>query len=167
RTNNNRTNNSLVFDSETIILFARPHLKIRFFFLICLALISTFFLHTKKRRLCVCLANRRVVYRMKEGEGLPDGMTTDVDGRLWVACYNGGRVIHIDPTTGVQLQTVSLPVTKVTSCCFGGPDFSDLFVTSASLGLDQSEKSQQPLAGNTFRVRGLGVKGQPSRSFIG
>ncbi|RVE75544.1 hypothetical protein OJAV_G00017790 [Oryzias javanicus] len=113
------------------------------------------------------LANRRVVYQMKEGEGLPDGMAIDVDGRLWVACYNGGRVINIDPTTGVRLQTISLPVTKVTSCCFGGPDFSDLFVTSASLGLDQSEQSQQPLAGNTFRVRGLGVKGQPSKPFLG
>ncbi|RVE55364.1 hypothetical protein OJAV_G00237070, partial [Oryzias javanicus] len=27
-------------------------------------------------------------------------------------CYNGGRVINIDPTTGVRLQTISLPVTK-------------------------------------------------------
>lgn len=50
---------------------------------------------------CVCcLGNRRVVYRMEEGEGLPDGMTLDAEGRLWVACYNGGRVINIDPVTG-------------------------------------------------------------------
>ncbi|XP_027132245.1 regucalcin isoform X1 [Larimichthys crocea] len=113
------------------------------------------------------IGNRRVVYRMEEGEGLPDGMTLDVDDRLWVACYNGGRVINIDPATGVRLQTVSLPVMKTTSCCFGGPDFSDLYVTSASLGLDQSEKRQQPLAGDTFRVTGLGVKGRPSNSFSG
>ncbi|XP_022619770.1 regucalcin [Seriola dumerili] len=113
------------------------------------------------------LGNRRVVYRMEEGEGLPDGMTVDAEGRLWVACYNGGRVINIDPATGVRLQTVSLPVMKTTSCCFGGPDYSDLYVTSASLGLDQSESSQQPLAGHTFRVRGLGVKGRPSNSFSG
>ncbi|XP_028254473.1 regucalcin [Parambassis ranga] len=113
------------------------------------------------------LGNRRVVYRMEEGEGLPDGMTVDAEGRLWVACYNGGRVINVDPATGVRLQTVSLPVTKTTSCCFGGPDYSDLFVTSASLGLDQSESQRQPLAGATFRVRGLGVKGRPSNSFSG
>ncbi|XP_068446815.1 regucalcin [Clinocottus analis] len=110
------------------------------------------------------IGNRRVVYRMEEGEGLPDGMTCDADGRLWVACYNAGRVIRIDPVTGVRLQTVSLPVTKTTSCCFGGPDYSDLYVTSASLGLNQSE---QQLAGGTFRVTGLGVKGRPSTSFTG
>lgn len=111
--------------------------------------------------------NRRVVYRVEEGEGLPDGMTVDAEGRLWVACYNGGRVINIDPATGVRLQTISLPVTKTTSCCFGGPDYSDLYVTSASVGLDQSEWRQQPLAGGTFRVTGLGVKGRPSNSFSG
>ncbi|KAM7375631.1 hypothetical protein PAMA_014642 [Pampus argenteus] len=44
--------------------------------------------------------NRRVVYRLQEGEGFPDGMTVDADGRLWVACYNGGRIINIDPATG-------------------------------------------------------------------
>lgn len=113
------------------------------------------------------MSNRRVVYRMEEGEGLPDGMTVDIDGRLWVACYNAGRVVCIDPQTGVRLQSVSLPVMKTTSCCFGGPDYSDLYVTSASLGLDQSERRQQPLAGATFRVTGLGVKGRPSNSFAG
>ncbi|XP_067356484.1 regucalcin isoform X2 [Channa argus] len=45
------------------------------------------------------LGNRRVVYSMEEGEGLPDGMTVDANGGLWVACYNGGRVINIDPFT--------------------------------------------------------------------
>ncbi|XP_073318808.1 regucalcin [Pagrus major] len=113
------------------------------------------------------IGNRRVVYRMEEGEGLPDGMTLDIEGRLWVACYNGGRVINIDPATGVRLQTVPLPVMKTTSCCFGGPDYSDLYVTSASLGLDQSERRLQPLAGDIFRVTGLGVKGRPSNSFSG
>ncbi|XP_070711720.1 regucalcin [Pempheris klunzingeri] len=113
------------------------------------------------------LGNRRVVYRMEEGEGLPDGMVVDGDGRLWVACYNGGRVINIDPATGVRMQTVSLPVMKTTSVCFGGPDLSHLYVTSASLGLDQSESRQQPLAGHTFRVLGLGVKGRPLNSFSG
>ncbi|TNN36872.1 Regucalcin [Liparis tanakae] len=93
------------------------------------------------------IGNRRVVYRLEEGAGLPDGMTGDADG--------------------VLLQTVSLPVMKTTSCCFGGPDYSDLYVTSASLGLDQSGRRQQPLAGGTFKVTGLGVKGRPSNSFSG
>ncbi|KAM3585171.1 uncharacterized protein V6R79_009375 [Siganus canaliculatus] len=113
------------------------------------------------------IGNRRVVYRMEEGEGLPDGMTVDADGRLWVACFNGGRVINIDPETGVRLQTVSLPATKTTSCCFGGPDYSDLYVTSGSLGLNPSELKQQPMAGDTFKVTGLGVRGRPSNPFSG
>ncbi|XP_060889090.1 regucalcin [Labrus mixtus] len=113
------------------------------------------------------LGNRRVVYRMEEGEGLPDGMTVDLEGRLWVACYNAGQVINIDPTTGVRLRSVSFPVRKTTSCCFGGLDFSDLYVTSASLGLNQSEMTHQVEAGHTFRVTGLGVKGRPPFVFSG
>ncbi|KAM8905182.1 LOW QUALITY PROTEIN: regucalcin [Spinachia spinachia] len=108
-----------------------------------------------------------VVYRMEKEEELPDGMTVDTNDCLWVAFYNGGRVIDIDPVTGVRLQTVSLTVTKTTSCYFGGPDYSDLYVTSACLGLDQSGRGQQPLAGSTFRVTGLGVNGQPFNAFSG
>lgn len=66
--------------------------------------VTTTSLHNVKILLnkCVCCfqGNRRVVYRLWEGEGVPDGLTVDADGRLWVACYNGGRVINIDPATG-------------------------------------------------------------------
>lgn len=48
-----------------------------------------------------------MVYRLEEGEGLPDGMTLDAAGGLWVACYNGGRVLHIDPNTGSLLLYIT------------------------------------------------------------
>lgn len=30
----------------------------------------------------------------------PDGITIDQTDKLWVACYNGGHVVKIDPVTG-------------------------------------------------------------------
>ena len=56
---------------------------------------------------CVCEGNRRVVYKMEKEEAIPDGMCIDTEGKLWVACYNGGRVLRIDPQTG---QSVCLCV---------------------------------------------------------
>lgn len=60
--------------------------------------------------LACCPGNRRVVYHMDEGEGFPDGMTVDANDHLWVACYNGGRVIRIDPATGQSHWLNWLPV---------------------------------------------------------
>jgi len=61
---------------------------------------------------------------------------------------------------GAQLQTVTFPVKKITSCCFGGPNYSELYVTSARFGLTEEQvHSQQPLAGSVFKVTGLGVCG--------
>ncbi|XP_028809835.1 regucalcin [Denticeps clupeoides] len=113
------------------------------------------------------ICNRRLVYRMQEGEGIPDGMCVDREGKLYVACYNGGRVLCIDPHTGTRLHTVKLPVEKTTSCCFGGQDFSELYVTSAYKGMDQDALLRQPEAGCIFKVTGLGVKGIPPNSFAG
>ncbi|XP_026876577.2 regucalcin [Electrophorus electricus] len=113
------------------------------------------------------ISNRRMVYRLKEDEGIPDGMCIDAEGKLWVACYNGGRVICIDPQTGTRLQTVQLPVAKITSCCFGGKNYSDLYITSATKGMDEEALAKQPEAGSIFKVTGLGVKGIPSYSFSG
>ncbi|XP_026788925.2 regucalcin [Pangasianodon hypophthalmus] len=113
------------------------------------------------------LANRRMVYRLEKDEGIPDGMCIDAEGKIWLACYSGGRVVRIDPQTGTRLQTVKLPVAKITSCCFGGKDYTDLFVTSAYKGMDEESLAKQPQAGCIFKVTGLGVKGIPPYSFSG
>uniref|UniRef100_A0ABI7W864 Regucalcin n=1 Tax=Felis catus TaxID=9685 RepID=A0ABI7W864_FELCA len=112
-------------------------------------------------------ANRRSVYKLEKEEQIPDGMCIDAEGKLWVACYNGGRVIRLDPETGKRLQTVKLPVDKTTSCCFGGKDYSEMYVTCARDGMDAEKLLQQPQAGGIFKITGLGVKGIPPYPYAG
>ncbi|XP_069492723.1 regucalcin isoform X2 [Ambystoma mexicanum] len=112
-------------------------------------------------------ANRRHLYKLEKDEGIPDGMCTDAEGKLWVACYSGGRVIRIDPETGKRIQTVKFPVDNTTSCCFGGKDYSEMYVTTATNGMDEAKLAQQPQAGGIFKITGLGVNGIPPYSFAG
>uniref|UniRef100_A0A2K6SMY3 Regucalcin n=1 Tax=Saimiri boliviensis boliviensis TaxID=39432 RepID=A0A2K6SMY3_SAIBB len=112
-------------------------------------------------------ANRRSVYKLEKEEQIPDGMCIDAEGKLWVACYNGGRVIRLDPVTGKRLQTVKLPVDKTTSCCFGGKDYSEMYVTCARDGMDPEGLLRQPEAGGIFKITGLGVKGIAPYSYAG
>lgn len=102
-----------------------------------------------------------------ENLGSPDGMTIDTDGKVWVACYGACCVVRIDPNTGKLLQKINFPAKRITSCCFGGPNYDELFVTSAAAGEDESEMKQFPLAGSLFKVTGLGVKGYPPNIYQG
>lgn len=94
--------------------------------------------------------------------GLPDGMTIDTDGNLWLALFGGSCVLKIDPRKGVALQKVEIPVSQVTSVTFGGPNLDILFVTTGWLDFNGEQK---PPAGSTFMVTGLGVKGLPNVNF--
>lgn len=61
---------------------------------------------------------------------------------------------------------MKFPVKQITSCCFGGLDFADLYVTSARYHLSDDEvKVNQPDAGSLFKVTGLGVRGLPANNF--
>lgn len=84
--------------------------------------------------------------------GLPDGMTVDAEGSLWVAFWTGSAVRRIDPA-GRVVSIVELPVSLVTSCAFGGEELADLYVTSARNGLTDAELREQPHAGGLFRLR--------------
>ncbi|XP_060119617.1 regucalcin-like isoform X2 [Heteronotia binoei] len=109
----------------------------------------------------------RTVYKMEKEEAMPDGMCIDVEGKLWVACIDGARVIRIDPETGKRIQTVKMPVSRITSCCFGGKDYSEMYITSAYDGLNRKALAKEPQAGEIFKVTGLGVKGIPQYYFAG
>ena len=70
------------------------------------------------------------------------------------------------PPVGQRIRSVDIPGRRTTSCCFGGKDYSELYVTCACQGYTEEEmKRIDPLAGSTFRVTGLGVRGTPAFDF--
>jgi sugar lactone lactonase YvrE len=66
-----------------------------------------------------------------DGNGLPDGMCVDTDGNIWVAEWEGGRVRKWDVNVGKVLDEITLPCPRVTSCCLGGENLDELFITTA------------------------------------
>ena len=98
-------------------------------------------------------------------DGYPDGMTIDADGMLWIAHWGGWQVTRWDPSRGEKLTAIKLPVSQVTSICFGGDDFGDMFITTARRGLTDEQLKLEPQAGGTFQVKNTGYKGLPFYRF--
>ncbi len=103
------------------------------------------------------VTNRRRLVDIAPEDGLPDGMTLDADGFLWVAVYNSSSVRRYAPD-GTLVGVVELPTPHITSCAFGGEDLGDLYITSAA-GADE-------LGGSLFRCR-PGATGAPVNAFAG
>jgi sugar lactone lactonase YvrE len=112
------------------------------------------------------ISNRRAAVTVSEEHGLPDGMTMDVEGKLWVAHWDGWCVCRWDLITGQLLQKVRLPVAQPSSCAFGGAALDTLYVTSATIELDATALMTQPEAGGLFKFN-PGVRGLPAQSFGG
>lgn len=108
---------------------------------------------------------RRIFLQFKEGEGYPDGMTVNSEGCLWIALWDGWCVRRYSPG-GEWLETLKMPVARPTSCAFGGLDLNQLYITSASVGLDQAAREMQPNAGGLFMVT-PGVRGLDDAPFAG
>jgi len=102
--------------------------------------------------------NRRAFLQFGPGDGYPDGMTVDADGCLWIAFWDGWCVRRYSPDAQ-WIETVRMPVQRPTSCAFGGLDLDRLYITSASIDLDDDALKMQPNAGGLFMlipgVRGL------------
>jgi len=97
--------------------------------------------------------------------GFPDGMAVDAEGFLWNARWDGGGVARFAPDGRLD-RFVPLPVSRPTSCVFGGPKRDRLYVTSARIGLDSAALAKEPLAGAVFAFD-PGVAGLPARRWRG
>ena len=107
------------------------------------------------------LHGRRPFAGIPDG-GLPDGLTVDEHGGVWVALADRGEVWHLT-AGGVRDEVVEVPVGMVTACTFGGPDLDQLFITTSRENLPPDA---DPLAGSLFRAD-VGVRGLPVREFAG
>ena len=110
-------------------------------------------------------SNRRIFVQHGPGHGYPDGMTVDAEDCLWIAFWDGWCVRRFSPA-GEYIATLELPIQKPTSCAFGGPDLSQLYITSASIGLSLYERAEQPCAGDLFMLD-TGVTGLADVPFQG
>jgi sugar lactone lactonase YvrE len=97
------------------------------------------------------LSHERVFVETPEAAGLPDGLTVDRDGGVWVAYWGGSTLRYYRPD-GTLERVVNFPVSQISSCGFGGACLTDLYVTSARAGLASSTLADEPLAGSLFRV---------------
>lgn len=111
------------------------------------------------------IRGRRPFLAVTGADGSPDGLIVDAEGSVWIAFWNGSAVrrYRADGTLDV---TVDLPVSRVTKCAFGGPELADLYITTASIGLDAAGRAAEPAAGGLFHVR-PGVQGRPATRFAG
>lgn len=98
------------------------------------------------------ISNRREAIKGESGCIL-DGMTIDANDNVWIALFHGWSINHYNPQTGELLRKVRMPVARVTSCCFGGDDLLDLYITTARAGEDETEGDPDPLAGSLFVMR--------------
>jgi sugar lactone lactonase YvrE len=103
------------------------------------------------------MGERRTFVTLGSDDVMPDGMTVDAEGGVWVAVWGGGVVQRYD-AAGQLTGVVRLPAANVTSCAFGGPDLDTLYITTAA-GAGRS-------AGALFACA-AGVRGLPAFSFGG
>jgi len=108
------------------------------------------------------VTGRRPLAHIEDGAGFPDGLCVDTDGCVWVALWDGGAVRRYTPD-GTLDRVIRLPFPRPTACAFGGPGLSDLYVSSARVGLGAAAP---PLAGSVLVIADAG-RGLAQPAFAG
>lgn len=106
----------------------------------------------------------KVVIEIEQDLGMPDGMTMDEEGMLWIAHWNGFGVYRWNPLNGKLLDKIAVPVPQVSSCTFGGDNMDLLFITTARENMTDADLFKYPDSGNVF-IAETNVKGKPEFMF--
>jgi D-xylonolactonase len=113
-------------------------------------------------RISGAITNQRVFVQC-QCAGTPDGLTVDAEGYIWSAFWGDSCLVRYAPD-GTEERRICFPAKKVSSLTFGGPDYSDIYVTTAG-GNNKAEEGAG--AGALFRIT-LGIQGVPEfRSRVG
>lgn len=91
--------------------------------------------------------------------GVPDGSAMDAEGFIWNARWDGRCLLRLSPDGKVD-RIIELPVSRPTSCVFGGADLKTLYITSAASPLGH------PLDGAVLSIA-VDVPGKHCTRFVG
>lgn len=110
--------------------------------------------------------SQRTVFAKIPEHSYPDGLTLDAEDFIWSAYWEGECLTRFTPQGEID-RVVPVPVLKPTSCCFGGKNSNQLFITSARRDLTQQQLEQAPLSGNLFALEIPDIKGIAESFFEG
>ncbi|VVU95235.1 SMP-30/Gluconolaconase/LRE-like region [seawater metagenome] len=85
------------------------------------------------------LYNKTVLISFSKNYGIPDGLAIDKNNNIWVTFWFGSLILCINTILKSIEEEILLPVQNITSCCFGGPKYNQLFVTTSNslIGCDE------------------------------
>jgi len=113
------------------------------------------------------ISNRRTFAKVDTSNGgAADGATVDAEGYYWMALVYDSRICRYAPD-GTLDREIEMPVKKVTSVQFGGPDLDILYVTSMAKPPLPRFPGDGVQRGSLFAITGLGVTGVPEPRFGG
>lgn len=113
------------------------------------------------------VANRRTFAKVDTSNGgAADGSTVDAEGFLWNSLVYDGKLVRYAPDGSVD-RIIDMPVKKVTSVMFGGPDLDILFVTSMAKPPLPRFPGDGVQRGSLFAIYDLGIIGVPETRFAG
>jgi sugar lactone lactonase YvrE len=111
------------------------------------------------------ISDRRKLAEIDPDDGLPDGMTVDAEGGIWVCLFGGAAIRRYTPEGRLD-AAIPLPTTNPTSPVFGGPDLRTVYITTARHRLTPDQLATEPLAGAVLTLD-PGVHGLPGNRFAG
>ena len=76
----------------------------------------------------------------------PDGGCISSDGRVFLAIWDGFKVLELD-LNGRLVREFKIPVPRPTNCTLNTEE-NQLFITSAYVGLSESDRNKYPLSGS-------------------
>eukprot|EP00106_Octopus_bimaculoides_P018356 XP_014785798.1 PREDICTED: regucalcin-like isoform X2 [Octopus bimaculoides] len=114
------------------------------------------------------------IHAIEDKINISNGMAWTSDDKTMFYNHSLPRKVFsydYDITTGEIckiLKSIKFPVSQITSCCFGGPNYDELYVTSSVDELTEKQlQNEEKLAGSVFKVTELGAKGKAAPIFQG
>jgi sugar lactone lactonase YvrE len=110
------------------------------------------------------IINKKIFKKFLPKDGSPDGMTLDRDQNLWVAHFHGACVSVFNKNAKL-IHRINLPAKNITNCTFGGQKNNEIFITSATKGMNRADLQKFRYSGFLFSVK-TNSKGILQKKFI-
>ena len=110
------------------------------------------------------IISKKIFKKLTPEEGVPDGMTVDKNKNLWVAHFRGACV-SVFNSRAKLIHRIKFPAKNITNCAFGGKNNQELYVSTATKGMDKADLRKFRYSGFFFGVK-TNTKGVLQKKFI-